>query len=239
MSLAKSSSGTRHSHAQPHSAVVVAEMEDELATLRISHTTLLAQLNTLSGEVHDLKLENVRLREENEGWEYLVRERTFSRHMIRTFSEGKGARNDSREGKQLPLQEGKSQLEVLDEELEAEMGELTTDLEAQTPTMGDESRRKRGNKRATTTVLSPGGHGEGRSVGKDLATELGLANETDEYGISDDRIAAENKELKEEIKALQLYCSKVSRKTINSEEELTADSRSHYCPGRLRACPQR
>jgi hypothetical protein len=52
-------------------------MEDELASLRVSHTTLLAQLNTLSGELHELKAENIRLREENEGWEYLVRERTF------------------------------------------------------------------------------------------------------------------------------------------------------------------
>lgn len=224
LTLARSSTNNNPTHNAP--STHPAEWEDELASLRVSHTTLLAQLNTLSGEVHELRSENVRLKEENEGWEYLVRERTFSGQMIKTFSSGSSAtamRNRARLDAQAEAEaeadlnaerayeEGKSQLEVLDEELEleaeldAEMGELASDLEAQTPTMmGDESRRK---SRGYSRIVSPGAI---KPIGQDLATELGIAGE-ERPEDEQDKVRVENRELKEEIKALQLYCSKVGR----------------------------
>jgi hypothetical protein len=111
--------------------------------------------------------------------------------MIKTFSSGSKPSTQAA----APPDEGKSQLDVLDEELEAEMGELASDLEAQTPTMGDESRRN------PRRIVSPG-----MVNGQSLAAELGMANEDDK---PDEKVRLENKELKEEIKALQLYCSKV------------------------------
>lgn len=99
-------------------------MQEELATLNVSHSTLLAQLNTITKEMQDLKRTNTTLKEENEGWEFLLRERTLSGRMKSTFS----MREEF-------VDEGKSQLEALDEEME--MDELNSDLEAQSPILED------------------------------------------------------------------------------------------------------
>lgn len=56
----------------------VETLNEELASLSAAHCTLIAQYNTTSKEVADLKGENKRLEEENAGWELLMRDQTMS-----------------------------------------------------------------------------------------------------------------------------------------------------------------
>lgn len=107
------------------------DVQDELATLKVSYSTVLAQLNTTSKEVSELRQANATLREENEGWEFLVRERTFAGTLHPDREDDWAAKpNDP------PNKPGLGQLEALDEEME--MDELHSDLEAQSPILDDE-----------------------------------------------------------------------------------------------------
>ena len=197
-------------------------LEEDLDSLRSSHSTLLGQLDRLSHEVQELRGENGRLKEENEGWEYLVREQTFSNRLFqREEKEDEGGRYT------------KSQLDVLDEEMDEEMDHLHSKLEAQspsdhifprsTPTSRQPSARM-GRNISGPSVYSEGA-GMSRSIsgvssmyteepveGMDLAAELGRADLgpviLDSVG-EEMNVEKENKRLREEVKALQLYCSKV------------------------------
>jgi SMC interacting uncharacterized protein involved in chromosome segregation len=193
-----------------------------LDSLRSSHSTLLGQLDRLSNEVQELRGENGRLKEENEGWEYLVREQTFSNRLFqREEKEDEGGRYT------------KSHLDVLDEEMDEEMDRLHSELEAQSPTdeifprstpTSRQPSTRMGRNISGPSIYSEGG-GMSRNIsgvssmyteepveGMDLAAELGRAD----YGpvildaVGEEmNVEKENKRLREEVKALQLYCSKV------------------------------
>jgi hypothetical protein len=154
------------------------------------------------------------LKEENEGWEYLVREQTFS---TRLFQREKGQDDRSDGESEYEAARHRTQLDVLDEELDEEMVDLRSDLKAQSPTMDGPifprstptSRQPSGRMGVRNTSVTSTAFTEEPSQGMDLAAELGRAGlgQVDEPA---DETAAENKKLREEVKALQLYCSKVS-----------------------------
>jgi len=177
--------------------------------------------------------ENGRLREENEGWEYLVREQTFSNRLFQ--------RGEEKDGEEDTGRYPKSQLDVLDEEMDEEMGHLHSELEAHSPTDEFFPRSTQTSRQPSTRMQvrntggpsiyseEPVGMGMGsRSVsglssmyteepaeGMDLAAELGRAMDLgpvimDAAG-EEMNVEKENKRLREEVKALQLYCSKVRR----------------------------
>lgn len=99
----------------------------------MSHATLLAQLNTLTSEMHELKAENIRLEEENQGWEFLVTKRTFN-GQVRDGGGLLGKEGNGSNHVGSVEEEGMSQLDALDEE----MDELHSDLEAQSPILEDD-----------------------------------------------------------------------------------------------------
>ena len=196
--------------------------------------TLLAQLDSLSREVHDTRNENVKLQEENEGWEFLIRERTFQGHLFHQHQHQE-INKDPEEGGQ-----GKGHLEALDGELELEMDDLNTELDAHSPISDEETlsrgstlrgqakRRPQGpqpisRQTSISESLDPG-HDMATGLGMDLATELGRAGEmptgTTSRQVSrsgppaatgeEGELEKENKRLREELKAVQLYCSKAS-----------------------------
>jgi len=197
-------------------------LQEDLDSLRSSRSTLLGQLDRLSNEVQELRGENSRLQEENEGWEYLVREQTFSN---RSFQRDEKV---DKNGRYL-----KSQLDVLDEEMDEEMDNLHSESEAHSPSdhilprSTSTSRQPSGRMGRSTSGPSiyPEGTGMSRNIsgvssmyteepveGMDLAAELGRADLgpviLDAIG-EEMNVEKENKRLREEVKALQLYCSKV------------------------------
>lgn len=148
-----------------------------------------------------MRNENARLKEENEGWEYLVREQTFSNRLFHREPE-------SEEGT------GRTQLDVLDEEMDEEMDDLNSDLNDQTPTIEQEPifprstpTSRQPSRRMDRVASSSTAFSEEPAEGMDLAAELGRAGMSDE--MKPDAVEEENKKLREEVKALQLYCSKV------------------------------
>ena len=226
----QSSSSTKLSRSPSNSE----GLQEDLESLRISHATLLAQLDSLSREVHNTRTENVKLQEENEGWEFLIRERTFQGHLFHQHQHQEDNK-DQDEGEQ-----GKAQLEALDEELELEMDDLNTEIDAHSP-MSDEDtlslrstlrgqvkrRPQRHQPISRQTSISESldpGHDMGTGLGLDLATELGRAGEmstgTTSRQVSrsgppavtsdEGELEKDNKRLREELKAVQLYCSKAS-----------------------------
>ena len=166
-----------------------AELREELASLNVSNSTLLAQLNTVSKDVAELRAANEALQEENEGWEYLVRERTFSGRSNGIDALGLLGKDRA------PLPENSPQrahLQALDEELE--MDELHSELEAQSPILVDQGFARDLDANSPVMgqgmTLSPSGHlappkrrSKGESLGDlpvtgsglDLAAELGRA----------------------------------------------------------------
>jgi FtsZ-binding cell division protein ZapB len=118
-------------------------LQEEVASLKAAHDSLVAKMNTVSLEVTDLRQRNTQLEEENEGWEFLMRERTMSGQVI----EGGGLFGPESPPQSPPPDNGnsgrrkgaarKSMLEALDEELESEMDELQSDLDAQSPIVDD------------------------------------------------------------------------------------------------------
>ncbi|WVF71251.1 hypothetical protein IAT40_006053 [Kwoniella sp. CBS 6097] len=217
----------------------LASVKDELASLNLSHSTLLAKLNTVTKELHELKIVNQELREENEGWEFLVRERTLNGHVFKgqggILSQYDEDFDDRDSGSEPPLSAGidageghKTGLESLDEELEAEMDELHSDLEAQSPIFEDDHafatnidgsrkrigdkdgllappsrRRGRGKKERT---VSGGSMADRSGAGLDLAAEMGMADETKsdggESGVSA-TAGVESNALRAEVKQLK------------------------------------
>jgi hypothetical protein len=206
--------------------------------LHISHSTLVAQVNTLSKDIHELRLVNAELKEENEGYEFLLKERTLSGKVLENpniFGNGDYVASPS-------------QLDVLDEQLEME--ELHSDLQAQSPIFEAGHRFERDppgqggltpQKKIMRKSRSSGGKKDSPGIGNttgglDLAAELGRA----EVNLGDDVVAptqgqeevngessstlyaaghpltlstalrAELQTLRESNKALSLYCSKVS-----------------------------
>lgn len=169
----------------------------------------------------------------------MIRERTFQGHLFHQHQEDS---TDQKEGEG----EGRPHLEALDEELELEMDDLNTELDAhslmsdeetisrRSTLRGQAKRRAQPASRQTSINESsdPGNDTRGGGLGLDLATELGRAAEmstgstsrqvsrsgpleaTGEEGSTtgdQEELELENKRLKEELKAVQLYCSKASR----------------------------
>jgi hypothetical protein len=92
----------------------------------------------------ELKTRNAELEEENTGWEFLMRERTMSGQVREGGLFGESILvNPSPDSPTMELSERrrggrKSELEALDEELEKEMVELYSDLEAQSPILDEQ-----------------------------------------------------------------------------------------------------
>lgn len=212
------------------------ELQADLGSLRVSHATLLAQLDALSSELHETRSDNVRLKEENEGWEYLVTERTLQGNLNLFHGlggdEAEGEDGDEVDDGEGTRRRGTGQLEALDEELESEMDDLHGDLDAQSPILEDGPVLSRTSTLRIGAARRPGGRGVALPVsrqvsisgsldvaqhtpGTDLAAELGRADQEGAVPApsgeqAGEEIAKENKRLREEVKALQLYCSKVS-----------------------------
>jgi uncharacterized coiled-coil protein SlyX len=182
-------------HASTSQADNLAGLNDELATLRASHFTTLAQLNTLTRELNELRNTNTALQEENEGWEYLLRERTLNGKVL---DGGLLSREGSGEEPPRKHKPRKSELEALDEELE--MDELHSDLDAQSPLLDDKHDREFAKDMdgayvsrtsPTSGHLQPPTRRNGRKAkglkdssvkasGLDLAAELGRADVVDD-----------------------------------------------------------
>ena len=95
------------------------DIQEELTSLTVAHSTLQTTVHSLKKEVQDLRAANRILAEENEGWEYLVRERTLTGKMGGgVFDLG----SDANAAEEETVREGKSVLERLDEELEEDIG---------------------------------------------------------------------------------------------------------------------
>ncbi|RSH87280.1 hypothetical protein EHS25_003189 [Saitozyma podzolica] len=119
-------------------------LQEEVASLKAAHDSLVAKMNTVSLEVTDLRQRNTELEEENEGWEFLMRERTMSGQVM----EGGGLFGLESPPQSPPPDDGnsgrgkgaarKSMLEALDEELESEMDDLQSELDAQSPIVDGE-----------------------------------------------------------------------------------------------------
>lgn len=225
-------------------ARTISDLQEELATLNISHSTILAQLNTLGKEVQELRTNNKALKEENEGWEVLLRERTLNGKVREGGLLGTQYDTDHEEGYPRGCDE------------EAEMDELHSKLDAQSPVCEGEHGFVKDLDREGMLSQSPPGvslsppkaqrkQSQGKNpddllatkAGLDLAAELGRAeadssgSEMQVLGKGDERegklpyasgtfhllltlgLRAEVKNLREENKALTLYCSKVGRFT--------------------------
>jgi len=217
----------------------VSDLLEELATLNVSHSTISAQLNTLSKEVYELRSANKILTEENEGWEYLLRERTLNGKMKAGGLLGWHADDGSKE----PLHSGAE---------ETELDALHSELNAQSPISEDEHDLAKNPDRGGMLSQSPEsgtlkppmlgrtvskgeslGDSPIKGAGLDLATELGraevdlIASQMNVLGKGDEgegelidpivllrlttALHSEVKNLREENKALTLYCSKVSQ----------------------------
>ena len=165
---------------------MISNLQTELSTLNVSHSTLLAQLNTVSKEVIELRPMNASLKDENEGWEFLVRERTLAGTAPGSLILVSHAEQNALGGSSMGTRNG--QLEALDEEME--MDELHSDLQAQSPIFDDgemhvrdldeqESWSKRKSKRDHLAPPEPKGEDLGDSPppdgGSNLAAELGRA----------------------------------------------------------------
>ncbi|WRT66451.1 uncharacterized protein IL334_003409 [Kwoniella shivajii] len=227
----------------------VASLKDELASINLSHSTLLAKLNTITKELHDLKAVNEELQEENEGWEFLIRETTLN-GKVRGEGGILSERFEDRSPNECRYIEPNESTRIglgigsdrLDEDLEDEMSELHSDLEAQSPIFEDDHflaivtdlgdgkgdllapPRKRRIRKERTASAPNNAQGAG---GLDLAAELGMAEYGSDSGNSAlsgkervDQTAAlraEIKQLKESNKALTLYCSKIIDRIIAQE----------------------
>ena len=108
------------------------EMEEEITDLKLNCSSLMIRLESFQREIGDLKSMNQSLKEENEGWEFLCRQRTLSG---RVKNEGFLSRSRDQSSPRMDERrmEKSGQLDILDEELEMEMEELNSDLEAQSP----------------------------------------------------------------------------------------------------------
>ncbi|WVO16124.1 hypothetical protein L204_103791 [Cryptococcus depauperatus] len=171
----------------------LASLKDEVACLKLSYSTLLAKYNTLVQEVQDLRTANRSLQEENEGWEFLVRERTLSGN----FREKGGLLN----------QEGKQETQKSEEGVEDSPDECKVGLAS-----AKSQSRHGGNENLNTVPLDLAAELDRVSPG-----QQNLA--PDSIDEKDETIAlrSELKQLKEANKALTLYCSKIIDRIIAQE----------------------
>ncbi|WWC62064.1 uncharacterized protein I303_104653 [Kwoniella dejecticola CBS 10117] len=237
--LSSASSSRRSVTPTPPETENVASLRDELASLNLSHSTLLAKLNTITKELHEMKIVNQELVEENEGWEFLMRERTLNGKLRQQGGLLSDQPEDEISISEPPQSAGS------DRDLEEEMSELASDLENQSPIFDDDHqfftdldgheentkrkddflappRARRGKK---NRPASPGG--EASASGLDLASELDMADDKSVTGRSivsgrgkndeTSALKAELKQLKESNKALTLYCSKIIDRIIAQE----------------------
>jgi hypothetical protein len=191
-SLAPQPSASQTASKQTDAAISL--LQEELSSLSLSHSALLTQLKTVTGEVHELKVLNASLQEENEGWEFLLRERTLSGKVLEgsgllsrgvsqdeTDVEAEPKKRSGRRVKQI------NELDALDEELE--MDELNSDLDAQTPILEHAEEGFVFNLDAGVTTTDDGylappmrtgrgtAHKKVAGLGLDLAAELEKADE--------------------------------------------------------------
>lgn len=59
-------------------AYTISSLKDEIASLKLSSTTLRAKNSTLTQDIYELKNVNNALQEDNDAWEFFLRERTFN-----------------------------------------------------------------------------------------------------------------------------------------------------------------
>nr|ODN88184.1 hypothetical protein L203_02789 [Cryptococcus depauperatus CBS 7841] len=177
----------------------LASLKDEVACLKLSYSTLLAKYNTLVQEVQDLRTANRSLQEENEGWEFLVRERTLSGN----FREKGGLLNQ--EGKQeIQKSEG-----VEDSPDEYKVGLASTKSQS----------RHGGNENLNTVPLDLAAELNRVSPGQQNLAPDSIDEKDETIG----QISllfpclSELKQLKEANKALTLYCSKIIDRIIAQE----------------------
>jgi len=126
--------------------------------------------------------------------------------------------------------------------MDEELDDLNSDLNDQTPTIEQEPifprstpTSRQPSRRMDRIASSSTAFSEEPAEGMDLAAELGRAGISDES--KPDAVEEENKKLREEVKALQLYCSKVGPSLDNSIK-LIADHRPDYRSGWIRTYPQ-
>ena len=174
--------------------------KEELASLRVAHAAVLAQLNTLVSEVQEVRRENGRLVEENEGWEFLVRERTLNGQLGDLFG-SPSARDEPPSPTTITRMEAElspgvetETLDKMEEDVDSEMEDLHSDLEAQSPIFDDDHafarnldegqrkpRTKHGRLAPPQAALNKRPEGENlgdlpvTGSGLDLAAELGRA----------------------------------------------------------------
>ncbi|WVQ79952.1 hypothetical protein IAT38_002053 [Cryptococcus sp. DSM 104549] len=147
LQAAARSTPTTTAPSTPSESQTVSSLKEELISLNLSHSTILAKFNNLTKEVQELKLANLELQEENEGWEFLMRERTFSGKVReRGGILGMASADSDSQESEPPLSAGSrrrrtrtvSGLASLDESLEDEMDGLHSDLDAQSPIFDEE-----------------------------------------------------------------------------------------------------
>ncbi|WVR06990.1 hypothetical protein IAU60_004027 [Kwoniella sp. DSM 27419] len=182
----------------------LASVKDELASANLSISSLAAKLNTVTKELQELKAVNRELVEENEGWEFLVRERTLSGNVKPASILGPKAAFGSDEG---DLDDGPTESASFrppQDDLEAEMDELHSDLEAQSPIFDDNasyfSPERDGSEATPDGLLAPPrSRRRGRSQrsasassvaqatrsGLDLAAEMGMSEPADRGLVQD------------------------------------------------------
>ncbi|WVQ72510.1 hypothetical protein IAR50_002067 [Cryptococcus sp. DSM 104548] len=163
-------------------------LRDELAALRLSKSTLEAKFSSALREVNELREENRVLKDENEGWEFMIRERTLNGHI----KNDKGFLGMDTEGPEY---------------------ESTEDDEARV--LDPDSPVKPGNRGGKPNPgQTSGGSHLAAEIGRAQKTrELDIVEEGDE----DDALRKEVKHLREAHKALSLYCSKIIDRIIAQE----------------------
>ncbi|KAL7421625.1 hypothetical protein Q5752_003394 [Cryptotrichosporon argae] len=202
-----------------HSATLA--LQEELGSLMSSHTILLAQLNTLTAELHEVKAEHARLVDENEAWQRLVEERTLA-GTVRSGGGllGHAGRQDVTSPISYTGSLGRNgELETLDEL--QEMDELHSEMELHTPILELDDAFDREGLRAepvSAPTLSVPSLSRSPSPRQppvaSLAAELGMSDDTaGEVAALKQKIT----KMEEENKSLQLYCSKILDRIISQE----------------------
>ncbi|KAE8537944.1 hypothetical protein D1P53_006009 [Cryptococcus gattii VGV] len=184
-------------------ADAISSLKDEIASLKLSYTTLRAKNSTLTQDIQELKNVNNALQEDNEAWEFLLRERTFNGDI-------KGKGGHFLDANQLQNRYEGHEPEPLDEGLILE------------------SPSSRPNKKTSDDTYSSL---VGVDLASELGIfheegEPGYLKEDTEIEALKDEV----KQLKDTNKALSLYCSKIIDRIITQdgfEHVLSVDYKFH------------